>query len=285
MSPTTSAGPVAGVGPLLRTWRDRRGRSQLDLALDVGVSTRHLSFVETGRARPSAELLIALADGLDVPLRERNALLLAAGHAPRYAERPLDHPDMARARAAVQRVLDAHDPYPGVLLDRRWDVVDANAGALALLEGLPDHLRDPPMNAYRLSLHPEGLPARSGNVGEWAPHLLAQLERSVALTADQTVAALAEEVRAYPAVAALRGLPHPVDAPPVLAMHLRSAAGDLSLFTTLTSFGTPQDITLDELVVELFFPADDETAQRLGGLAKARAPGGRTAPTTPTRRT
>ena len=251
------------VGPLLREWRDRRHRSQMDLALDVGVSTRHLSFVETGRARPSAELVIALAEGLDVPLRERNTLLLAAGYAPRYAERSLDEPEMAQAQAAIQRILDAHDPYPGVLLDRRWDVVGANVGALALLEGLPAELLEPPLNVFRLSLHPEGLAARTRNLADWAGYVLWQLDRTVALTADPSVILLAEEVRGYPNVAALPPTTREAPTQPVLSVELDSPAGPLSLFTTLTSFGTPQDITLDELEIELFYPADETTAEAL----------------------
>lgn len=266
---TTTTRPPDPVGALLRAWRDRRGRSQLELALDAGVSTRHLSFVETGRSRPSAELVLALAEGLDVPLRERNTLLLAAGYAPRYAERPLDDPAMVQARAAIQQVLDAHDPYPGVLLDRRWDVVGANAGAMALLADLPDHLAGPPANVFRVSLHPDGLAGRTANLDEWAGHLLAQLDRVVATTADPSVLALAEEVRAYPAVRGRATSPPARDAPPVLSVRLRTPAGELSLFTTLTSFGTPQDITLDELVIELFYPADQATQAALGRLGPA----------------
>jgi transcriptional regulator with XRE-family HTH domain len=149
------------VGVLLRRWRDRRRRSQLDLALAVGVSTRHLSFVETGRARPSPELLLVLAEELDVPLRATNELLLRAGYAPRYGETPLDHPRIGRAIAAVRRVLDAHDPYPGVLLDRRWNVLVANRGATALVAGLPHHVLQPELNLFRVSLHPDGLAPRT----------------------------------------------------------------------------------------------------------------------------
>lgn len=248
------------VGPLLRDWRERRRRSQMDLALDVGVSPRHLSFVETGRSRPSAELVLALAEGLEVPLRERNALLQAAGHAPRYRQTPLSAPEMQRAMAAIQRILDAHDPYPGVVLDRRWDVVGANAGARRLLEGLPAHLREPVPNIFRLSLHPDGMAARTTNLAEWAAYLLWQLDRTVLLTGDPEVAALAEEVRAYPTVAALPPPTPPEEPQILLSVQLD---GVLDLFTTLTTFGTPRDITLDELVIELFYPADEVTAAAL----------------------
>ncbi|HUG83159.1 MAG TPA: helix-turn-helix transcriptional regulator [Euzebya sp.] len=256
---------TTAVGPLLRTWRAQRHRSQMDLALDVGVSPRHLSFVETGRARPSAELVLALAEGLEVPLRERNTLLVAAGHAPRYRQTPLDAPEMERAMAAVQRILDAHDPYPGVVLDRRWNVVATNGAARGLMTGLPAHLTTPVPNIFRLSLHPEGMAARTTNLAEWADHLLWQLDRSVTLTGDPDVAALAEEVRAYPNLAELPR-PAPPEQPEILlSVKLETPAGTLDLFTTLTTFGTPRDITLDELVIELFYPADDATDRLLQG--------------------
>jgi transcriptional regulator with XRE-family HTH domain len=257
--------PTATVGPLLRDWREQRRRSQLDLALDVGVSPRHLSFVETGRARPSPELVLALADGLDVPLRERNTLLLAAGYAPRYAETPLDDQRMRRVMGAIQQVLDAHDPYPGLVLDRRWDIVAANQGALAFLDGLPEHLLEPPLNIYRLSLHPDGLATRTTNLPDWAGYMLRQLDRSVVLTGDPVVRALAEEVRAYPMVTSLPPSEPPEDPEVVLSVGLATDAGKLRLFTTLTTFGTPRDITLDELVIELFYPADEATARHLRG--------------------
>jgi transcriptional regulator with XRE-family HTH domain len=252
------------VGTLVRDWRARRRRSQMDLALEVGVSTRHLSFVETGRSRPSPELVLSIADHLDVPLRERNTLLLAAGYAPRYEERALDDPSMRHAVASIERMLDAHDPYPGVLIDRQWNIVRANRAATALTTGLPAALLAPPLNVYRICLHPDGLATRTLNFPEWAGYLLDQLRRSVVLTADPALEQLDAEVRAYPSVTELedassrRGTP---DEPPLL-VPLRLAAGDeeLSLFTTLTTFGTPRDVTLEELAVELFFPADDRTA-------------------------
>lgn len=265
--PTTGTLPASppAVGALLRQWRSHRRRSQMDLALDAGVSTRHLSFIETGRASPSPEVVLALADGLDVPLRERNTLLLAAGYAPRYDETPLDAPAMARAKAAVQRVLDAHDPYPGVVLDRRWDVVAANGGALALIEGVAPELVSPTLNVFRVSLHPDGLAARTRNFEEWGSYLVWQLEHQLALSGDAGLAALLEEVRGYPNVAALpTRMP---DEDPMLVLTVDLVDPDLSLFTTLTTFGTPRDITLDELMIELFYPADDATAQHLGRAA------------------
>jgi len=262
------------VGPLLKGWRTRRHRSQLDLALDVGVSCRHLSFVETGRSRPSPELVLALAEHLDVPLRERNQLLLAAGYAPRYGERALDDPSMAAARTSIRRVLDAHLPYPGVVIDRRWDVVMANSAATALVADLPPELLAPSMNVYRFSLHPAGLWARSTNPEEWGAYLVWQLERSLMLTADAGLQALHDEVTAYPNVASLqrRGRASLEEAPIVVPFRFPTPdGGELSMFTTLTTFGTPRDITLDELAVELFYPADDASDALLRGTAVASA--------------
>jgi transcriptional regulator with XRE-family HTH domain len=256
------------VGALLRDWRQRRRLSQLDLALAVNVSTRHLSFVETGRSQPSAELVLALAEGLDIPLRERNTLLLAAGFAPRYPVRSLEDVEMDPAREAVQRMLDAHDPYPGVVVDRAWNIVMANKAAAAITAGVADELLGPPPNVYRLSLHPDGLARRTLNFPEWAEHLLQQLARSVALTGDPALAALEAEVRAYPGVAeAVASSTFALERAPLLVpFRLDLGNGqELSLFTTLTTFGTPRDVTLEELAVELFYPADEESARLLGG--------------------
>lgn len=257
------------VGELLREWRHRRNRSQLDLSLDVGVSARHLSFVETGRSRPSPELVLAVAEHLEVPLRDRNSLLLAAGYAPRFSETPLDHGSMTRVRASLQRMLDAHDPYPGVVVDRAWNVRLANRAAFALTAGVPAHLLGPEMNVFRLCLHPDGLAARTTNFSEWAGYLLRQIRRTVQLTGDAALEAIEREVLAYPEVAALARGWEP-DGEPTLLVPFTITDGDgteLSMFTTHTSFGTPRDVTLDELSVELFFPADDATdrALRAGG--------------------
>jgi transcriptional regulator with XRE-family HTH domain len=252
--------PTAVIGDLVKEWRAQRRRSQMDLAHEVGVSPRHLSFVETGRARPSPELVLALADRLDVPLRARNTMLLAAGYAPRYSHLDLDAEPMRAARAALTRLLDAHDPYPGVVIDRQWNVVISNRAALALLAGIPEHVLAPRVNVFRVCLHPDGLAARTVNFDDWAGYLLGQIRRSVVLTGDTELAALERDVLAYP------GLPDTARRPdvgewsdPPLLVPLRLALGDieLSLFTTLTTFGTPRDVTLDELAVELFFPADD----------------------------
>lgn len=238
----------------------------MDLAFDVGVSPRHLSFVETGRSRPSPELVLALADRLEVPLRESNAMLLAAGYAPRYPETSLDAPAMARITAALQRLLDTHDPYPGVVIDRCWNVLLTNRAANALVSGLPGELLGPPLNVFRICLHPGGLAGVTTNFPEWASYLLHQLRRLVALTTDLELERLEREVLAYPNVAVLTedsrwsGWDDPALLVPV---RLSVGAAELSMFTTLTTFGTPRDITLAEVAVELFFPADDSTDQLL----------------------
>jgi transcriptional regulator with XRE-family HTH domain len=254
------------VGELVRDWRQRRRQSQMHLALEVGVSPRHLSFVETGRSKPSPELVESIAEELEIPLRERNTLLMAAGYAPRYRERALDDPAMRFAVESVQRMLDAHDPYPGVLIDRQWNIVRANAAASALTVGVPAEVLGPPINVYRVCLHPDGLAARTVNFAEWAGYLVGQLERSLAFTGDPALRALHDEVRAYPNVADALGDAEARGAgevPLLVPLRLRAGAGELSLFTTLTTFGTPRDVTLDELAVELFYPADEWTEQAL----------------------
>ncbi len=238
----------------------------MDLALDVGVSTRHLSFVETGRSRPSPELIMILAEHLDIPLRHRNGLLLAAGYAPRFGHTPIDDGAMTRIRAMVQQMLDKHDPYPGIAIDLAWNVVIANRAALRLTETLPEELVGPPMNVFRACLHPDGLSSRTANFTQWATYLLGQLHHIGANSADQNVLELVSEVDAYPNLESLRSSSEPVrDSEPLLLVPWQLTFGDdrISLFTTLTTFGTPRDITLEELAVELFYPADEETASLL----------------------
>lgn len=256
----------SNVGELVRTWRVQRRRSQMDLALHVGVSTRHLSFVETGRSRPSPELLLALADGLDVPLRERNTLLLAAGYAPRYGERALDDPVVEPVLSAVRRLLDAHDPYPGVAVDRMWNVVERNQAAGALTAAVAPHVLEPRPNIYRIALHPDGLARFTFNFADWALSLVAQLRRDVTVTTDPTLAALLDEVTAYPDVAAaLAAAPDPSPDDVLVPLVLDTGTARLSLFTFVATLGTPRDVTLDELAVELFYPADAATASALRG--------------------
>lgn len=252
------------VGTLLRDWRHRRRRSQLDLALDVGVSTRHLSYVETGRSRPSPELVLALAEHLEVPLRERNTMLLSAGYAPRFSQTSLDDPALHRARTALRRMLDAHDPYPGVVIDRQWNVLDANRSAAALTAGVAPEVLGPPLNVFRLCLHPEGLARHTVNLDAWAAYLVRTLRRTLERTGDAGLAELWDEVQAYPAVRNVEGRASIVDEPDLLVpVVLDTPRGRLSMFTTLTTFGTPVDVTLAELSVELFYPADDDTERIL----------------------
>lgn len=266
-------GARPGVGPLLRDWRMRRRRSQMDLALDAGVSPRHLSFIETGRARPSPETLLALAQCLEVPLRERNDLLLAAGFAPRYAERTLDATEMASARAALERILAAHDPLPGLVVDRLWNVVLANQGASMLAQLLPAALREPTINVFRASLHPDGLARYTRNFAEWTLIVLGALHRQVQRFGDARLQALLTEVQGYPNVQAAladralpgAGAPMPLIVPYELDL---PGLGAVRFFTTLTTFGTPRDITLEELCVELFYPADDASALQLRAAAR-----------------
>ena len=260
---------AAPVGELLRGWRTRRRLSQLDLAVGAGVSTRHLSYVETGRSRPSPELVLSLADHLDVPLRERNALLLAAGYAPRYRESGLDDATMAPVRDSIQRMLDAHHPYPALVVDRRWNLVMANEAAFGLVALLPPELVADPLNVYRITLHPDGLARHSPNPDDWVVSWLDTLRRQALLTGDAEVQALYDEVSTYPAaISALDASGLPSDDPPVvIPVTLDTPAGRASLFTTLTTFGTALDITLDELVVVLFWPADADSGEVLRRLA------------------
>jgi len=246
------------VGDQLRDWRQRRHLSQLELSLDVDVSTRHLSYVETGRALPSRELLLRLAERLDVPPRGRNALLLAAGYAPMFRERPLDDPSLVAARAVIERVLAGHEPYPALAIDRHWTLLMANRAVEALFIGIEPALLAPPLNVLRLSLHPEGLAPRIANLAEWRAHLLHRVAQQVEASADPVLEALLVELRAYPCPARDEA-PHAIAA---IAVPLRIVTphGTLSFISTTTIFGTPVDVTLAELALECFYPADEATA-------------------------
>jgi len=248
-------------GTMLRTWRATRRMSQLELASAAGVSSRHLSFIETGRARPSREMVVHLAEQLDVPLRQRNDLLTAAGFAPLYRETPLTAPEMDAARAAVDRILAGH-PYPAIAVDRRWDVVNANDAAFAFLEGVDPSILSPQLNVFRVTLHPSGLRPRIVNFEEYAAHMLERLQQQVIASADPTLAELLEEMRGY--VGELPPSIHVPTAQVLLPMRLRMGDHVLSLMSTISVFGTPVDITLAELALELFFPADAATAALLG---------------------
>lgn len=261
-------GGVGGdVGASIREWRNLRRMSQMELALDAGISPRHLSFVETGRSRPSPEVLLALARRLSLPLRDRNAWLLAAGYAPRFGEQALDAAEMDQVRATLMRLLEAHDPYPGVVLDRHWNVVLANRAASGLTALLPEFLRGPPLNLFRASLHPEGFAAHTRNFGQWGSYMLGALERLAAANRDAASFELLEEIRGYPGIDALSGIAG-ADTPGaglLVPCVLEIGGATLSMFTTLTTFGTPRDITLEELCVELFYPADAATEAALRG--------------------
>jgi len=248
-------------GDRLRAWRMRRRLSQLQLSNEAGVSARHLSFLETGRARPSRELVLHLAEHLDVPLRERNTLLVAAGFAPTYHETPLEEVSMTPVRQALDALLRSHEPYPAVVVDRTWNLVTANRPTLMLLEGVAPALVEPPVNVMRVSLHPEGLAPRVVNYDEYREHLLTRLARQVHLTGDQQLAALYDEVRGYAGDGREPSGTEAIDV--VLPLRLRSPFGELALFSTIAVFGTPVDITLDELAIEQFFPADEHTAKVL----------------------
>ncbi|MGH2968860.1 MAG: helix-turn-helix domain-containing protein [Solirubrobacteraceae bacterium] len=258
----TAVDSPAPLGTLLRDWRQRRRLSQLDLALEAGVSARHLSFLETGRSKPSREMVLHLAEELDVPLRERNRMLLAAGYAPAYEERPLEAPALEPVREALDQVLAGHEPYPAAVIDRWWNLVAANRSTALFTRDVAPELLEPPANVLRISLHPEGLAPRIANLAEWRAHLLDRLRREVAATADARLAALREEVAAYPSPAA----PAPeLPARGAIAVPLRLRAGDgeLTFFSTVATFGTAIDVTVAELSIEAFFPADAATAAAL----------------------
>ena len=261
------------VGVLVREWRARHRRSQMDVALAVGVSPRHMSFVETGRSRPSPATLLAIAEELRVPLRERNRMLLAAGYAPRFQECAIDATEMADVREALQRLLDAHHPYPGVVLDRRWNVLLANEAARALVSLLPSALKVPTLNILRAGLHPEGLAAITCNFDDWGRYLMRQLADLTSDGTDTAAAALALEVLTYPNVQALMAKGRTEAAAPKLLIPcvLDLPQGRVSMFTTLTTFGTPRDVTLEELCVELFYPSDQTSAALLRQAAVARS--------------
>ncbi len=266
----TGARHGGSAGLHVRRWREKRRLSQLALALEAEMSARHLSFVETGRAVPSPELLLRLAETLNVPLRERNVMLLAAGYAPAYPERSLTSPPLHMVNIAVQRLLDMHDPYPGVALDRSWDVVLLNDAARRLMALLPDELRAPRVNMFRASLHPAGFGAITTNFSEWARYLLGQLEQLAEETLDDSIAAVLTEVRAYPNVREiLRRSAEPRDpmADILVPCVISLPGAQLSLFTTLATLGSPRDVTLSELTVELFYPADAATADSLRALS------------------
>ncbi|MFD2265613.1 helix-turn-helix domain-containing protein [Lacibacterium aquatile] len=261
------------IGEMLRDWRQRRRFSQMDLALEAEISTRHLSFLETGRSQPSRDMVLHLAEMLEVPLRDRNGLLIAAGYAPVFGERGLDDPDLAAARRAIDTVLTAHDPFPALAVDRHWTLVAANAALAPLMAGVEEaSLLAGAVNVLRLSLHPGGLAPRILNLPEWRAHILARLRRQIDVSGDGVLKDLMEELAAYPAPKdrvsqVVREEEHGGVFVPI---RMASPLGDLAMFSTTTVFGTPVDITLSELAIEAFFPADAQTGQIFRDLAAAR---------------
>ena len=247
-------------GDLIREWRQRRRLSQLDLAIAANVSSRHLSFVETGRSRPTSEMILHLAEHLDVPLRDRNALLLAGGFAPAYPERGLAEPELHAVKNALKRVLDGHEPYPAAVVNRWWELVDANAGIALFTGDVSPELLEPPVNVLRLSLHPDGMAPRIANLPEWRAHLLARLHRQAEATGDPRLFSLYAELSAYPGGLRPRR-PGPTDV--VVPLRYRTAQAELSFLSITAVIGTPMDVTVEELAIESFYPADPQTAKAL----------------------
>lgn len=255
---------VLTIGERLRDWRQKRRLSQLDLACEAEISTRHLSFLETGRAAPSRDMVLRLAERLDVPLRERNALLLAAGFAPVFPERSLDDPGLAAAKVAVEALLAAHMPFPALAIDRRWTMLASNASAGLLLAGVDPKLLEGPVNVLRISLHPDGVAPRIVNLAELRGHVLSRLRRELADSGDPGLAELIRELAAYPG-----GEAHPRGGEGMIAtpLRLKTPEGELSFLTTTMTFSGPLDVTVSELTIETFLPADPATAAALRAMA------------------
>jgi transcriptional regulator with XRE-family HTH domain len=269
---TVSSQP--SIGPLLREWRERRRLSQLELALDAGISTRHLSFVETGRSRPGREMLLRILEQLEVPFREQNRLLLASGHAPAFPERSLEDPELLPVRAAVDQILTRHEPYPAVVVDRAWNLVAANSAMRGLTEEvvIDTALLEPPVNIMRLGFHPRGLAPLIVNLGQWRAHFCQRLERQLAVTGDPDLAALLEEVAGYPIPG---DEPDPAPDPEAREMlgpvRFRApGGGELSFFGMFATFDTPFEVTTSELAMELLFPADQATAEALADRVRTK---------------
>jgi transcriptional regulator with XRE-family HTH domain len=258
------------VGELLREWRERRRLSQLDLASESDISSRHLSFLETGRSQPSREMVLKLSERLEIPLRERNVLLVAAGYAPIFTERSLDDTALQAAREAIDLVLTGHEPYPALAIDHHWTLLAANKTIFPLLGGVAPALLEPPINVLRMSLHLEGLAPRIANYDEWRSHLLTRLRRQIDLSADKVLVELMSELRSYPYPARADSSRHESrrsEMNVVVPLELKTDAGVLSFISTTTVFGTPLDITLSEIALESFFPANPKTAEVLRQLA------------------
>jgi transcriptional regulator with XRE-family HTH domain len=260
---TITTRPPQSVGGLLREWRRRRKLTQMELSFGAEISTRHLSFIETGRAAPSRDIVLRLGETLDLLLRERNQLLLAAGYAPVYQETSLDAPAMSAIRGMVRQVLAAHEPFPGIVLDRYWNRVEANQPALLFTVGVAPELLEEPVNVLRLCLHPEGMAPRTVNLGEWRAHLLARLRQQIAMTADPDLIKLCDELQGYPCDQEEPDVELPGPGEIAIPLRLMFGAEELAFFSTVSTFGTPLDITVAELTIESFFPADARTSEVL----------------------
>lgn len=257
----------APVGLLLREWRERRRLSQLDLSIQAEISTRHLSFVETGRSRPTPEMILRLSEQLDVPLRERNALLLAGGYAPAYPEHALDEPELASVRTALRQILAGHEPYPALVVNRWWEMLDGNAAVAMLIEGCDPALLTPPVNVLRASLHPDGMAPRIANLPEWRAHILERLHRQAGVTGDPRLAELYAELLAYPGGAAER----PAVADVAVPLLVRHGEAELAFFSMTAVVGAPRDITVAEVAIESFYPANQQSADYLIGNRRGSA--------------
>ena len=263
--------PTQPIGSLLRNWRQRRRLSQLEFACEAEISTRHLSFLETGRAQPSRDMVLLLAEKLDVPLRERNTLLLAAGYAPVFSQKSLTDPSLELIRKAIDVVLVGHEPYPAIAIDRHWTLVASNSVVPSLLAGIDPRLLQPPVNVLRYTLHPSGLAPRIANYSEWRLHMFDKLRRLIELTADPVLIDLLRELREYPPPGGAAMTSVQSERPRfVIPFQLVSDAGILSFFSTTTTFGTPMDITLSEISLECFYPADAQTTEALRIMATPR---------------
>jgi transcriptional regulator with XRE-family HTH domain len=263
MTTMTARGPgIRPVGELLREWRERRRLSQLDLSIQADISARHLSFVETGRSQPTPTMIMRLTEQLDVPLRERNTLLLAGGYAPAYPQHGLDEPELENVRAALRQVLAGHEPNPAVIVNRWWELIDSNAAIAMLSEGCAPELLEPPVNVLRLSLHPDGMAPRIVNLAQWRAHLLTQLQHRARALGDRRLSELHDELRGYPG-----GLEE-VTSPPGVVLPLRYRLGDqeLSFFSISAKVDTATDVTVEELSIEAFYPTDAATAETLRWL-------------------
>lgn len=267
----TTENRARAFGGQLKEWRNRRRMSQLDFSLEAEISQKHLSFIETGRSTPSRDMVIHLTECLDVPLRERNTLLLAAGYAPLYLARDLDDPSLQEARTAIDLLLTGHEPYPAIAIDRHWNMLAANAAVPPMLAGVAEQsLLEQPINVLRLSLHPRGLAPQIANLPEWKKHLLERLRHQINVTADETLIELMDELRSYPCPDARPEVPYDGYGGVFVPFEFLVPDGKLSFFSTTTVFGTPVDVTLSEIAIESFFPANEATRQALTHVERAR---------------